>query len=37
MSVSGGETGEPLQLATVRTLAEALDVSPADLQLQATT
>jgi hypothetical protein len=34
MSVHRGETGLPLQLATVRKLAEALDVTPADLQRQ---
>ena len=32
MSVSRGETGQPLQLATVRKLAEALGVTPAELQ-----
>jgi transcriptional regulator with XRE-family HTH domain len=34
MSVSRGETGQPLQLATVRKLAEALGVTPAELQAQ---
>ena len=34
MSVRRGETGQPLQLATVRKLAEALDVTPAQLQAQ---
>src|ERR1051326_9319327 len=34
MSVSRGETGQPLQLVTVRKLAEAMGVSPADLQRQ---
>jgi len=33
-SVHRGEAGKPLQLATVRKLAEALSVSPADLQRQ---
>jgi hypothetical protein len=32
MSVRRGESGQPLQLATVRKLAEALDVTPAQLQ-----
>jgi transcriptional regulator with XRE-family HTH domain len=31
-SVHRGEAGKPLQLATVRKLAEALDVTPAQLQ-----
>jgi transcriptional regulator with XRE-family HTH domain len=34
MSVHRGETGQPLQLATVRRLAEALEVKPADLMAQ---
>jgi transcriptional regulator with XRE-family HTH domain len=34
MSVSRGENGQPLQLATVRKLAEALGVTPAELQRQ---
>jgi transcriptional regulator with XRE-family HTH domain len=34
VSVRRGEANQPLQLATVRKLAEALDVSPADLQRQ---
>jgi pyrroloquinoline quinone (PQQ) biosynthesis protein C len=34
MSVHRGENGQPLQLATVRKLAEALGVSPAELQRQ---
>ena len=33
-SVRRGENDQPLQLATVRKLAEALDVTPADLQRQ---
>lgn len=34
MSVYRGEAGFPLQLSTVRKLAEALDVTPAALQLE---
>jgi transcriptional regulator with XRE-family HTH domain len=34
MSVHRGESGQPLQLMTVRRLAEALGVTPADLQRQ---
>ena len=34
MSVSRAERGQPLQLATVRKIAEALGVTPADLQRQ---
>lgn len=34
MSVRRGENGQALQLATVRKLAEALGVTPADLQRQ---
>jgi transcriptional regulator with XRE-family HTH domain len=34
MSVYRGEAGQPLQLVTVRKLAEALGVTPADLQRQ---
>jgi transcriptional regulator with XRE-family HTH domain len=37
MSVHRGEAGQPLQLATVRKLAEALGVTPADLQHQSPT
>ena len=34
MSVHRGESGQPLQLATVRKLAEALGITPAQLQAQ---
>lgn len=34
MSVRRGERGQPLQLATVRKLAEALGITPAQLQAQ---
>jgi transcriptional regulator with XRE-family HTH domain len=37
MSVRRGEAGRPLQLATVRKLAEALNVTPAQLQAPAPT
>jgi len=34
MSIYRGEAGQPLQLVTVRKLAAALGVTPADLQRQ---